>query len=108
MIHPVGFRANRMISEFTGFHPIHAKLQDDLHFQSGSEEKAKTTRNVAIEMAMDLCIDEKDEERESEAQSVVRAKKRARGRGRARASSPSRLTAPRSLALHLSHRCKGP
>ena len=45
---------------------------------SGSEEQAKTTRNVAIEIAMDLCIDEKDEERESEAQSAVRAKKRAR------------------------------
>ena len=30
--------------------------------------QAKTTRNVALEMAMDLCIDEKDEERESEAQ----------------------------------------
>ena len=67
-------------------------------------------------MAMDLCIDEKDEERESEAQSDVRAKKRAgggvgRGEGRvggARASSPSRLTGPRSLALHLSRRCKGP
>ena len=28
-------------------------------------------RNVAIEMAMDLCIDEKDEERESEAQSAA-------------------------------------
>ena len=73
----------------------------------------KTSRTVAIEMAMDLCIDEKDEERESEAQSVVRAKKRAGGGGGkggwgARASSPSRLTAPRSLALHLSHRCKGP
>ena len=36
-----------------------------------SGEQAKTTRNVAIEMAMDLCIDEKDEERESEAQSAV-------------------------------------
>ena len=35
-------------------------------------------RNVAIEMAMDLCIGEKDEERESETQSDVRAKKRAR------------------------------
>ena len=33
-----------------------------------SGEQAKTMRNVAIEMAMDLCIDEKDEERESEAQ----------------------------------------
>ena len=82
---------------------------------SGSEEQAKTTRNVAIEMAMDLCIDEKDEERESEAQSVVRAKKRARGVGGrgegglgARASSPSRPTEPRSLVLHLSRRCKGP
>ena len=42
---------------------------------SGSEEQAKTTRNVAIEMAMDLCIDEKDEERESEAQSAVRVSK---------------------------------
>ena len=47
-----------------------------------SGEQAKTTRNVTIEMAMDLCIDEKDEERETEAQSVVRAKKRARGGGR--------------------------
>ena len=36
-----------------------------------------TTQNMESEMAMDLCIDEKDEERESEAQSVVRAKKRA-------------------------------
>ena len=68
-------------------------------------------------MAMKLCIDEKDEERESEVQSDVRAKKRARervggggegvGRGEvggwgARASSPSRLTEPHSLALHLS------
>ena len=26
MIHPVGFRANRMISEFTGFHPVPDKL----------------------------------------------------------------------------------
>ena len=32
---------------------------------SGSEEQAKTTRNVAIEIAMDLCIDEKDEEQRS-------------------------------------------
>ena len=38
---------------------------------SGSEEQAKTTRNVAVEMAMDLCIDEKDEERQSEAQSIA-------------------------------------
>ena len=36
-----------------------------------------TTQNMESEMAMDLCIDEKDEERESEAQSDVRAKKRA-------------------------------
>ena len=60
---------------------------------------------------MKLCIDEKDEERESEAQSVVRAKKRAGGEGRrgaggARASSPSRLTEPRTLAHHLFRRCK--
>ena len=34
---------------------------------------------MASEMAMDLCIDEKDEERESEAQLAVRAKKLARG-----------------------------
>ena len=37
-------------------------------------------QNMESEMAMVLCIDEKDKERESEAQSVVRAKKRA-GRG---------------------------
>ena len=37
------------------------------------------TQDMESEMAMDLCIDEKDEERESEAQSAVRAKKRARG-----------------------------
>ena len=36
-----------------------------------------TKQNMESEMAMDLCIDEKDEERESEAQSAVRAKKRA-------------------------------
>ena len=42
-----------------------------------SKEQVKTTRSVAIDMAMDLCIDEKDEERESEAQSAVTAKKRA-------------------------------
>ncbi len=29
MTHPVGFRANRMISDFTGFHPVPGKLQDD-------------------------------------------------------------------------------
>ena len=52
-----------------------------------------TKQNVASEMAMDLCINEKDEKRESEAQSH---------RPPARASSPSRLTEPRSLALHLS------
>ena len=32
-----------------------------------------TTQNMESEMAMDLCIDEKDEERESEALSDVRA-----------------------------------
>ena len=48
----------------------------------GVREQAKTMRNVAVEMAMDLCIDEKDE-REGEAQSAVRAKKRARGEARA-------------------------
>lgn len=37
-----------------------------------------TTQNVASEIAMYLCIDEKDEGRESEAQSAVGAKKRAR------------------------------
>ena len=36
-----------------------------------SREQGKTTRTVAIEMAMDFCIDEKDEERESKAQSVT-------------------------------------
>ena len=34
---------------------------------------------MAIEVAMDLCIDENDEERESEAQSAVRVKARAGG-----------------------------
>ena len=37
----------------------------------GKNKERKTMRNVAIEMAMDLCIDEKDEERESEAQPAV-------------------------------------
>ena len=32
MIHPVGSWANRMISEFTGFHPVPDKLQDDFWF----------------------------------------------------------------------------
>ena len=85
----------------------------ELEFRSFSK-RPFTTQNMESEMAMDLCIDEKDEERESEAQSVVRAKKRARGweGGRegwgARASWPSRLTKRGSLALHLSRRCKGP
>ena len=28
MTHPVGFRANKMISDFTRFHPVPGKLQD--------------------------------------------------------------------------------
>ena len=52
----------------------------ELEFRSFSK-RPFTTQNMESEMAMDLCIDEKDEERESEAQSVVRAKKRARGGG---------------------------
>ena len=51
-----------------------------LRFRSFSK-RPFTTQNMESEMAMDLCIDEKDEERESEAQSDVRAKKRARGEG---------------------------
>ena len=38
---------------------------------SGSEEQGKTTRNVAIDMAMDHCVEEKDEELESEVQPAV-------------------------------------
>ena len=34
MIHPVGFRANRVISEFTGFHPVPDKLQNDFSVES--------------------------------------------------------------------------
>ena len=30
--HPAGFRANRMISDFTGFHPVAVKLQDSHHW----------------------------------------------------------------------------
>ena len=52
-----------------------------------------TTQNMESEMAMDLCIDEKDEERESEAQSVVRAKKRA-------PPSPPSPPPPRALLRH--------
>ena len=44
---------------------------------SNFSKRPFTTQNMENEMAMDLCIDEKDEERESEAQSDVRAKKRA-------------------------------
>ena len=32
MTHPVGFRANKMISDFTGFHPVPGKLQDYFSF----------------------------------------------------------------------------
>ena len=46
-----------------------------------SREQAKTMRNVAIEMAMDLCIDEKDEERETEAQPAVPGRRREMGGG---------------------------
>ena len=28
MMHPVGFRANRMISDLTGIHPVPGQLQD--------------------------------------------------------------------------------
>ena len=68
------------------------------------------------DIAMDLCIDEKDDERESEAQSDVKAKKRASPNppSHLSPSSPptarffaSRLTKPRSLDIHLSRRCKG-
>ena len=52
----------------------------ELEFRAFSK-RPFTMQNMESEMAMDLCIDEKDEERESEAQSDVRAKKRARGRG---------------------------
>ena len=48
---------------------------------NGIFSKPSTTQNMESEMAMDLCIDEKDEERESEAQSDVRAKKRVGRRG---------------------------
>ena len=87
-----------------------------------------TTQNMKSEMAMDLCIDEKDEERESDAQPAVRVKLRGGRRGagneQAGALSPpaprphppaslhaaslTQLAEPRSLALHLSRRCKGP
>ena len=68
---------------------------------SGSEEQAKTTRNMAIEMAMDLYINEKDEKRESDAQPAVRAEARKGEAGPSpppRAPSPSRLLEPCSLA----------
>ena len=52
------------------------------------EEQAKTIRNGKIEMAMDLCIHEKDKEQEIEAQSAGRAQACAGGgwgkEGRAR------------------------
>ena len=54
-------------------------IGDFLSSNSIFSKRPFTTQNMESEMAMDLCIDEKDEERESEAQSVVRAKKRARG-----------------------------
>ena len=53
-------------------------------------------RNVEIEMAMDLCIEDKDEERESEAQPAVPGGKRELKRGgRAdwRSSPPARFFA---------------
>ena len=56
-------------------------IGDFLSSNSIFSKRPFTTQNMESEMAMDLCIDEKDEERESEAQSDVRAKKRARGGG---------------------------
>ena len=49
----------------------------ELEFQS-FWKRPFTTQNMKSEMAMDLCIHEKDDERESEVQSDVKAKKRAR------------------------------
>ena len=81
------------------------KSADSVRPPAGSQTKTTnsfctkrpfTTQNMESEMAMDLCIDEKDEERESEAQSDVRAKKRAPPQ-----PLPFHLTSPPSPARAL-------
>ena len=54
-----------------------------------------------MEMAVDLCVDEKDETRGSEAQSAVKAKARVCGGGVGSARAPSRPHGRLSLALSL-------
>ena len=54
-----------------------------------------TTQNMESEMAMDLCIDEKDEERGGEARPAVRAKAcEGKGRGASGLACPEKNKSP--------------